>query len=194
MEHHDWEDNHVLQIHREPARAYFIPYAEQQGDRMVSLNGAWQFRWTKTPEERARDFYRTDFDASSWTTFPVPANWEQNTSGHTYGTPIYISAGYPFKIDPPYVTREPKKEWTTYVERNPTGQYRRTFSLPACWQEGVAVTQQQTKPLARPSCASRVSCLRSTSGSTVSELAIVRARWSLQSSILPATSRKVRTR
>ena len=136
MEHHDWEDNHVLQIHREPARAYFIPYAEQQGDRMVSLNGAWQFRWTKTPEERARDFYRTDFDASSWTTFPVPANWEQNTSGHTYGTPIYISAGYPFKIDPPYVTREPKKEWTTYVERNPTGQYRRTFSLPASWQEG----------------------------------------------------------
>ena len=49
MEHHDWEDNHVLQINREPARAYFIPYAEHKGDRMVTLNGEWQFRWTKTP-------------------------------------------------------------------------------------------------------------------------------------------------
>ena len=130
--HHDWEDNHVLQINREPARAYFIPYAKQQGDRMVSLNGTWQFRWTKTPDERIRDFYRTDFDASTWDKLAVPANWEVNG----YGTPIYISAGYPFKIDPPYVMREPKKEWTTYVERNPTGQYRRTFTIPDVWQKG----------------------------------------------------------
>ena len=131
-EHHDWEDNHVLQINREPARAYFIPYAEHKGDRMVSLNGTWQFRWTKTPDERIRDFYRTDYDASAWDKLTVPANWEVNG----YGTPIYISAGYPFKIDPPYVMKEPKKEWTTYEERNPTGQYRRTFTLPASWQSG----------------------------------------------------------
>ena len=130
--HHDWEDHHVLQINREPARAYFIPYHEKSDDRMLSLNGDWQFRWTKTPEERIQDFYRTDYDASSWVTFPVPANWEVNG----YGTPIYISAGYPFKIDPPYVMREPKHDWTTYVERNPTGQYRRTFTLPADWQDG----------------------------------------------------------
>ena len=135
-EHHDWEDNHVLQINREPARAYFIPFGEQKGDRQLSLNGDWQFRWTKTPEERIKDFYRTDFDATGWTTFPVPANWEVNTSGKCYGTPIYISAGYPFKIDPPYVTREPKQQWTTYVERNPTGQYRRTFTLPDNWVSG----------------------------------------------------------
>ena len=132
-EHHDWEDNHVLQINREPARAYFIPFAQKKGDRQLSLNGDWQFRWTKTPGERVPDFYRTDYDASAWTTFPVPANWEVNSSGQRYGTPIYVSAGYPFKIDPPYVTREPKKEWTTYEERNPTGQYRRTFTLPASW-------------------------------------------------------------
>ena len=129
QEHHDWEDNHVLQINREPARAYFIPYGERQGDRMLSLNGEWQFRWTKTPEERVVDFYRTDFDDASWAKLVVPANWEVNG----YGTPIYVSAGYPFKIDPPYVTREPKKDWTTYVERNPTGQYRRTFTLPDSW-------------------------------------------------------------
>ena len=131
--HHDWEDNHVLQINREPARAYFIPYGKTQGDRMLSLNGDWRFRWTKTPDERIRDFYRVDYDDSQWATLPVPANWEVNG----YGTPIYVSAGYPFKIDPPYVTREPKKDWTTYEERNPTGQYRRTFVLPDGWHATV---------------------------------------------------------
>ena len=135
-EHHDWEDNHVLQINREPARAYFIPYGEKVGDRMLSLNGEWQFRWTKTPYWRIKDFYRTDFNDSGWIKFPVPANWEVNDGNHSIGTPIYISAGYPFKIDPPYVMSEPKREWTTYEERNPTGQYRRTFTLPAGWQVG----------------------------------------------------------
>ena len=130
--HHDWEDNHVLQINREPARAYFIPYGQQKGDRQLSLNGEWKFRWTKTPEESINHFFRTNFDDTSWSTFPVPANWETNG----YGTPIYVSAGYPFKIDPPRVTSEPKREWTTYEERNPTGQYRRTFMKPANWQGG----------------------------------------------------------
>ena len=130
--HHDWENHHVLQINREPARAYFIPYGVKAGDRMLSLNGDWLFRWTKTPDEMIMDFYRTDYDVSKWKTLAVPANWEVNG----YGTPIYVSAGYPFKTDPPYVTREPKKEWTTYEERNPTGQYKRTFTLPAAWQSG----------------------------------------------------------
>ena len=135
-ERHEWEDNRMLQVNREPARACFIPYADHKGDRLMSLNGQWRFRWTKTPCERVRDFYLTGYDDSGWETFPVPANWEVNTTGRRYGTPIYVSAGYPFRIDPPYVTREPKREWTTYEERNPTGQYRRTFRLPDGWARG----------------------------------------------------------
>ena len=130
--HHDWEDHHVLQINREPARAYFLPYGVNKGDRTLRLNGDWRFRWTKTPEEVIVDFYKTDYDVSGWKTLTVPAVWEVNG----YGTPIYVSAGYPFKIDPPYVTKEPKKDWTTYVERNPTGQYKRTFKLPVAWESG----------------------------------------------------------
>lgn len=128
-QHHDWEDNHVLQVNREPARAYFLPFGDKPGDRTLSLNGDWRFRWTKTPDGRVRDFYRTDFDDSTWKKLAVPANWEVNG----YGTPIYVSAGFPFKIDPPRVTTEPKREWTTYDERNPTGQYRRSFRLPNDW-------------------------------------------------------------
>ncbi len=132
QEHHDWEDNHVLQKNREAARAYFLPFDKCQGDRQICLNGTWQFRWTKTPDERIKDFYRTDYDASAWKTLAVPANWEVNG----YGTPIYVSAGYPFKINPPYVTTEPKQQWTTYIERNPTGQYLRSFNLPQDWLKG----------------------------------------------------------
>lgn len=127
----DWENHHLLHINREPARAAFIPFAEKQGDSSLSLNGTWRFRWTPIPEERISDFYQVAFDDSSWTEFSVPANWENNG----YGTPIYVSAGYPFKIDPPRVMGEPKAEYTTYKERNPVGQYRRTFILPTGWED-----------------------------------------------------------
>ena len=127
---HDWENHHVLQINCEPARAAFTPFFVQKGDCSMSLDGTWKFRWTPVPGERIIDFYQTDFNDKDWKDFPVPANWEVNG----YGTPIYVSAGYPFKIDPPRVMGEPKADYTTYKERNPVGQYRRTFVLPVGWE------------------------------------------------------------
>lgn len=127
---HDWENHHVLQINREPARAAFIPFSTQKGDCSMCLDGTWKFRWTPVPDERIVDFYRTEFNDKDWTDFPVPANWEVNG----YGTPIYVSAGYPFKIDPPRVMGEPKVDYTTFKERNPVGQYRRSFMLPVDWE------------------------------------------------------------
>lgn len=127
---HDWENHHVLQINREPARAAFTPFHAQKGDCSICLDGTWKFRWTPVPDERIVEFYQTDFNDKDWVDFPVPANWEVNG----YGTPIYVSAGYPFKIDPPRVMGEPKVDYTTYKERNPVGQYRRSFQLPAGWE------------------------------------------------------------
>lgn len=127
---HDWENHHVLQINREPARAAFTPFHAQKGDCSICLDGTWKFRWTPVPDERIVEFYQTDFNDKDWVGFPVPANWEVNG----YGTPIYVSAGYPFKIDPPRVMGEPKVGYTTYKERNPVGQYRRSFQLPAGWE------------------------------------------------------------
>ena len=127
----DWENHQVLQINREPARAAFVPFARRPGDCTICLDGVWRFRWTATPEERVPDFYRTGFDDSGWVDFPVPANWEMGG----YGTPIYVSAGYPFRINPPFVTDEPDPTYTTYKERNPVGQYRRTFTLPGAWAQ-----------------------------------------------------------
>ena len=123
--HHDWEDQSILQINREPARADFHHAGE------ISLNGEWKFNWTKTPDEQPDGFWTTDFDDSQWKTFPVPADWEMNG----YGTPIYSSSGYTFKINPPYVMTTPKERYTAYVERNPTGVYRRTFTIPEAWKD-----------------------------------------------------------
>lgn len=128
---HDWENQHVLQINREPARAYFMPFGITDGDRSFSLDGTWKFRWVPVPEQRTTDFYKPDFDDRSWVDFSVPANWEVNG----YGTPIYVSAGYPFKINPPFVMGEPKPAYTTFKERNPVGQYRRSFELPETWMQ-----------------------------------------------------------
>ena len=123
--HHDWEDQSILQINREPARADFHHAGE------ISLNGEWKFNWTKTPDEQPDGFWTTDFDDSQWKTFPVPADWEMNG----YGTPIYSSSGYTFKINPPYVMTTPKERYTAYVERNPTGVYRRSFTIPEAWKD-----------------------------------------------------------
>ena len=128
-QNNDWENQHVLQINREPAHASYVPFGKEKNDRMLSLDGLWKFNWVSTPEQRPMNFFETTFDDSKWVDFPVPANWEM----HGYGTPIYVSAGYPFKINPPYVMGEPKATYTTYKERNPVGSYRRSFTLPAGW-------------------------------------------------------------
>ena len=136
---HDWEDQHVLQRHREPPRAAFMPFHQHPGDRQLSLDGYWKFNWTATPDEQPANFFAPDFDDSQWTTFPVPGDWEMPraegpTAHRSYGTPIYSSSGYTFKIDPPRVMGEPRKDYTAYVERNPTGVYRRTFTVPQAWE------------------------------------------------------------
>ncbi|MDD3195593.1 MAG: glycoside hydrolase family 2 TIM barrel-domain containing protein [Paludibacter sp.] len=129
----DWENQHYLQYRREPARAAFFGYETTPGDRQLLLNGNWKFRWVPEPSQRSADFYQVDFDDTGWVSFPVPANWELMG----YGTPIYVSAGFPFKIDPPRVSTTPNERYTTFAERNPVGQYRRDFTLPAHWNDPV---------------------------------------------------------
>ena len=135
----DWENLSVLEINREAARATYIPYAHSEqalkGVRenspyFLSLNGNWKFHWVSRPEERPVDFYKTDFNDASWKMISVPGNWE--TQG--YGTPIYVSSGYPFRMDPPRVTSEPPVDYTAFNERNPVGSYRHAFELPALWE------------------------------------------------------------
>ena len=67
-----WQNHHVLQVNRMPARAQYMPYEKEMGDRSMSLNGTWKFHWVPTSQERPLDFYQPDFNDASWVDFPVP--------------------------------------------------------------------------------------------------------------------------
>ena len=117
---HDWENPSVLSINKLPYHTTLqLPSKEKECKEIVSLDGQWFFHWSKDLESRPADFYREDYDVSSWGKINVPGNWQ--TQG--YGTPIYSNIGYPFQRNRPSVTSEPPKDWTAYENRNPVGSY-----------------------------------------------------------------------
>ena len=134
----DWENPHIFGINKEPGRATFTPFpdestalrADHVSPWVQSLNGMWKFHWVKRPDLRPEDFYKPEFDVSSWKDIPVPSNWEMEG----YGTPIYTNVTYPFKRDAPRVTATPDDHtWTAYDQRDPVGSYRRDFEVPESW-------------------------------------------------------------
>ena len=125
----EWEDETVFQVNREPARAALLPTAEGS---TLSLNGKWRFRFSERPAGRPADFWKSSFDVSGWDTIDVPLSWQM--AG--YGTPVYSNEIYPFKIDPPRVTGEPPRDWTSFKERPSVGSYKRTFTLPEGFNKG----------------------------------------------------------
>ena len=135
----DWEDPAVFRINKLGPRAVMMPFASREAaigsQRMKSnycqlLNGAWKFNWVGNPSEAPDGFFKTEFDDSAWKEISVPSNVEIQG----YGTPLYTNVNYPFKKQPPFVTKEPPKQFTAYKNRNPVSSYRRTFSIPGNWQ------------------------------------------------------------
>jgi beta-galactosidase len=124
----DWENPAVFQINREPARAAFLPYADDasaiaddytRSPWFLTLDGKWKFNWSPTPDERPKDFFKKDFNTTNWKEISVPSNWELNG----YGIPIYTNITYPFVKNPPFIDHAD----------NPVGSYRRSFELPENW-------------------------------------------------------------
>ena len=116
----EWENPAVLGINKLPYHATLqLPSKWKECPEIVSLDGEWQFHWSRNPEERPVGFEREDYDVSQWHKIKVPGNWQ--TQG--FGTPIYTNIEYPFKRNRPSVTSEPPKDWTAYENRNPVGSY-----------------------------------------------------------------------
>jgi len=109
------ENPAVFEEGQEEGRAYYIPADH------LSLNGQWKFHWSETPYTLPDGFFQPRFNDRQWTTIPVPANWEMQ--GH--GDKLFRNLNPTFKPDPPYVPKE----------YNPTGIYRRTFTVPAGWKD-----------------------------------------------------------
>ena len=117
---HDWENPHVLGINKLPYHATLqLPSKQKECREIVSLDGQWQFHWSKDPESRPADFYREDFDVNGWDKIQVPGCWQLQG----FGKPIYVNLQYPFHRDRPSVTGVPNKNWYAYDHRNPVGSY-----------------------------------------------------------------------
>lgn len=91
----------------------------------VSLNGNWRFHYAPNVGSRSLDFASPSLNDSSWPTIPVPSCWQMQG----YDIPIYVNfmnvdAKCPWgKVNPPLIPDD----------KNPVGSYRRTFELPASW-------------------------------------------------------------
>ncbi len=116
----EWENPTILDRNKEEGRAQFI--VQQEGQKLTqSLNGTWKFHIVKHPDQRPRDFYKTDLNDYSWDDIKVPGNWELEG----FDIPIYTNVAYPFPKNPPYIEGD----------YNPVGSYRTHFTVPSEWDE-----------------------------------------------------------
>ena len=131
------DDPEVFRVNMLPAHSDHRFYGteadfEEKKDNLYqSLNGEWQFFWSKNASQRPAEFYREDFDLSGFGTIPVPCHIEMagfdrihyiNTiypwEGHLYRRPAYSLEG----VGPVYGQ-------FSQAEYNPVGSYRKQFDL-----------------------------------------------------------------
>ena len=123
---YEWIENPARYAwNQEEGRSYYIP------QKHLSLNGTWKFFYSETPEGIPRKFYEPGFNDKRWNNIEVPGNWEMKG----YGDKLFRNTSMPFKTTPPSVPRE----------YNPTGAYRRTFTLPREWGKDCQVFLRMEK-------------------------------------------------
>ena len=126
----EWQDPEIVEVNRVKPHATFFPYESYEkaldnnrhkSQNFIDLNGKWKFNWVKKPADRPIDFYKEDFDVTSWDEIDVPSNWELKG----YGVPIYVNIPYEWTTDP-----NPPDVPEDY---NPVGSYKRSFTIPESW-------------------------------------------------------------
>ena len=150
----EWQSPDSVAVNKLQPHAWFFSFRNIDEARKVlpenssywkSLDGMWKFHWAPNPEERPKDFFRTDYDVSKWDDIKVPMSWNmaglQRDGKNKYGDPLYSNqrvifqhSWQPMNDWKGGVMRTPPKNWMTYRNRNEVGSYRRTFSVPADWK------------------------------------------------------------
>ncbi|MDQ8201462.1 glycoside hydrolase family 2 TIM barrel-domain containing protein [Pelagicoccus sp. SDUM812003] len=121
-----WSQPELTSWNRLPCRSPLIPYANdkdalaQQHARKRSLDGNWEFLYYETPEAALEG------KQADWRPIQVPGNWTMQG----YGRPHYTNVIMPFQHLPPQVP-----------EQNPTGVYRKSFTVPKSWLKKRVIVQ-----------------------------------------------------
>ena len=150
----EWQSPDSVAVNKQQPHAWFFSFRNIDEARKVlpenssywkSLDGMWKFHWAPNPDERPKDFFRTDYDVSKWNDITVPMSWNmaglQRDGKNKYGDPLYSNqrvifqhSWQPMNDWKGGVMRTPPKDWMTYRNRNEVGSYRRTFTVPADWK------------------------------------------------------------
>lgn len=130
-----WQDHRVNSINREPMSAHFLPFATERealawralpaesryasaaGQRRVSLDGTWRFKYYRNDSLCPKGVEKSWLKDTS--PIEVPGSWELQG----FDAPIYTDTRYPFPANPPYVP----------TDYNPIGIYQREISIPSSW-------------------------------------------------------------
>ncbi len=126
------ENQYINQINLLPARCISYSFKNesdalhQLNQDTILLSGKWKFQFSETPDVRPVDFYKPDFDVTSWSEIQVPISIER--AG--YGQPIYTNQPYPFDFNPPFITGHNK---------NYVASYRRIFEIPDDWNNNKQI-------------------------------------------------------
>ncbi len=116
----------LTQLNRLPMRASckafpVLPKNNTDTPWRISLDGTWQFQLFEKPAD-APDNWLTDSVSCNWRTIQVPGVW---TRQNTWDKPYYTNVIMPFECPKP----------PDVPAHNPTGLYRKSFDLPADWQD-----------------------------------------------------------
>jgi beta-galactosidase len=118
-----WQMPELVALNKLPPRATLIPFptpdeartlAREASPWRLNLNGTWEFQIKPHPAAATAEAL-----AGEWSPIQVPGNWTMQG----FGRPHYTNVQMPFPQSPPEVPAD-----------NPTGIYRRRFSVPTGWQ------------------------------------------------------------
>lgn len=117
----------LTEINRLPARASLAPHDSVEAaisggptSRRLSLNGAWRFRLADNPDAAPSGWTTAAGEDAGWRDIVVPGVWTRQETGDY---PHYANWLMPFDCQyPPDVP-----------DKNPTGLYRKAFTLPEGW-------------------------------------------------------------
>jgi beta-galactosidase len=121
-----WADPHVVSLNRLDMRPPGAPAATITDARSGapsrwrrSLDGRWDFRLFDAPDDVPPGAVTRPVGSRGWHRVAVPGNWTLQDVGDA---PQYTNVQMPFPGPPPRLP-----------DRNPTGVYRRTITVPAAW-------------------------------------------------------------
>ena len=99
----------IYEVNKLPGRSYFIPYPSRKqadavtplekryrSEKVVCLNGDWDFKFYPVPSELPTEL---DTDKIKFDRIPVPGCWQF----HGYDHPFYVNIRYQFPYKPPVI-------------------------------------------------------------------------------------------